>query len=146
MKKSNLVSGFVYLFIGTGCLLTALRTNTKIEALLYGFAGAGIAPGILTLCKYFYWSEHKEAYSEKLQKEEIELRDELKEKIRDKSGRYTYVLGLVVIAISIPFFVFLDQQQILQSNFVMIAFLFIYLIFQYVAGIVIFKHLMKKIQ
>ena len=146
MKKSNLAAGVIYLIIGIGCLLAALLTSTKIESLLYGFAGAGIAPGILILCKYFYWSEHKEAYSEKLQQEQIELNDELKEKIRDKSGRYAYILGLAVIAVSIPVFVLLDQLQILQSNFVMIAFLFIYLIFQYIAGIVIFKHILKKFQ
>ena len=146
MKKNNFITGIVYLLIGIGCLLTALLTSTKIEGLLCGFAGAGIASGILILCKYFYWSKHKEAYREKLQQEQIELNDELKEKIRDKAGRYTYILGLIVIAVSIPVFVILYQLQLIRSNLVIIAFLILYLIFQYVAGIVMFKHLLKKFQ
>ena len=144
MKKRHLLSGFAYLLVGLGCLLAALLTSTSIESLLYGLAGAGIAPGLLILWRYFYWSRHETAYQEKCQQEEIELKDELKEKLRDQSGRYTYLLGLIVIAIAIPVFVLLEQLQLLQSSFLMIGFLCAYLIFQYAAGIVIYQHLLKK--
>ncbi len=146
MKKSNLATGVVYMLLGIGCLLVALLTNTKLDSLLFGFAGAGIGPGCVMICKYFYWTSpnHKTEYHEKIKKEQIELHDELKEKLRDKSGRYTYVLGLVVVGIAIPTFAVLDKLQLIENSFSLILFLFFYLIFQYVAGVVIFKFLLKK--
>ena len=146
MKKSNLLTGIVYVVIGIGCLLVALLTNTKLDSLLFGFAGAGIGPGCVMICKYFYWTspKHKTEYHEKLNKEQIELHDELKEKLRDKSGRYTYVLGLVVVGMAIPVVAVLDKLQLIENSSLLIFFLFFYLIFQYVAGVVIFKFLLKK--
>lgn len=145
MKKSNLAVGIVYVLIGMGCLLAALLTNTKLDSLLCGFAGAGIGPGCFMIYKYFYWTspKHEKEYQDHLQQEQIELHDELKEKLRDKSGRYAYILGLIMIAISIPLFWVLDQLQLIES-FHLILFLSLYLIVQYVAGVVIFRHLLKK--
>ncbi len=149
MKKSNLVTGIVYVLIGIGCLLAGLLTNTKLDSLLFGFAGAGIGPGCVMICKYFYWSspKHEKEYHEKLEKEQIELHDELNEKLRAKAGQYTYVLGIVVIAVSMPIFVVLDALQLFtMNNLIFIGFLFIYLIFQIFAGNMIYKYLLKKFQ
>ncbi len=96
--------------------------------------------------KYFYWTspKHEKEYQEKLEKEQIELHDGLEEKLRDKSGRYTYVLGLMVVVGSIPVFTVQDKMQLIENSSLLIFFLFFYLIFQYVAGVVIFKLLLKK--
>ena len=56
MKKSHLITGIVYVLVGIVFLIAALFTETKINSLLFGFAGACIGPGILMICKYFYWS------------------------------------------------------------------------------------------
>ena len=103
MKKSNLITGILYVLFGVACLIVALLIETKLEGILWGFAGAGIFPGIMMICKYFYWSspENKERYEERLENERIEQHDELKTKIRDRAGRYTYSLGLLVVCFSI---------------------------------------------
>lgn len=56
MKKSNLITGILYVLFGVVCLIVALLIETKLEGILWGFAGAGIFPGIMMICKYFYWS------------------------------------------------------------------------------------------
>ena len=102
MKKSNLITGILYVLFGVVCLIVALLIETKLKSILWGFAGAGIFPGIMMICKYFYWSspKNKERYEERLENERIEQHDELKTKIRDRAGRYAYVLGLLVISFS----------------------------------------------
>ena len=103
MKKSNLITGILYVLFGVVCLIVALLIETKLEGILWGFAGAGIFPGIMMICKYFYWSspKNKEQYEERLENDRIEQHDELKTKIRDRAGRYAYGIGLVVICFSI---------------------------------------------
>ena len=145
MKKNNLAAGIVYVLIGILCLLAALLMNTHLTGLLCGFAGAGLASGCMMIYKYFYWASPKreKEYHEKLNQEQIELHDELKEKLRDKSGRYAYILGLMIAAVCIPIFAALDKLQIVESSS-LLYFLTFFLIVQYIAGIVIFKHLLKK--
>ena len=146
MKKSNLITGIVYLLAGIVFLGTALLTDTKLDGLFFGFAGAGIIPGIMMIFKYCYWSspKNKERYAEKLENEKIELHDELKEKLRDKSGRYAYTAGLFVIAVSMMLFAVLNSLEIVQTGNIIVLVLGGYLVFQIVIGIVIFNHLMKK--
>ena len=121
-------------------------TDTKLDGLFFGFAGAGIIPGIMMIFKYCYWSspKNKERYAEKLENEKIELHDELKEKLRDKSGRYAYTAGLFVIAVSMMLFAVLNSLEIVQTGNIIVLVLGGYLVFQIVIGIVIFNHLMKK--
>ena len=71
MKKSNLITGILYVLFGVVCLIVALLIETKLEGILWGFAGAGIFPGIMMICKYFYWSspKNKERYEERLENE-----------------------------------------------------------------------------
>lgn len=113
---------------------------------MFGFAGANIGPGLLIICKYFYWSspKNRERYQERLENEKIEQHDELKEKIRDKSGRYAYVLGLFVISISMVVFSVLGTLEIIDNSRMMVLYLGGYLVFQIVAGIVIFNRIIKK--
>ena len=121
-------------------------TDTKLDGLFFCFAGAGIIPGIMMIFKYCYWStpKNKERYAEKLENEKIELHDELKEKLRDKSGRYAYTAGLFVIAVSMMLFAVLNSLEIVQTGNIIVLVLGGYLVFQIVIGIVIFNHLMKK--
>ena len=136
----------MYLLAGIVFLGTALLTDTKLDGLFFGFAGAGIIPGIMMIFKYCYWSspKNKERYAEKLENEKIELHDELKEKLRDKSGRYAYTAGLFVIAVSMMLFAVLNSLEIVQTGNIIVLVLGGYLVFQIVIGIVIFNHLMKK--
>ena len=146
MKKSNLVIGIVYMLFGVACLIVALFAETKLEGILWGFAGAGIVPGIMMICKYFYWSslKNQKRYLERLENEQIEMHDELKTKVRDKAGRYTYILGLLVISASIFSFSILAALEIIDNVRMILLYLSGYLLFQVIAGIIIFNRLMKK--
>lgn len=146
MKKSNLITGILYVLFGVACLIVALLIETKLEGILWGFAGAGIFPGIMMICKYFYWSspKNKERYEERLENERIEQHDELKTKIRDRSGRYAYTLGLLIISFSILVFGVLGALDFIVNTRIIVLYLGAYLLFQVIAGIVIFNMLMRK--
>lgn len=146
MKKGNLLTGIFYVLFGAACLTAALLMETKLGGILWGFAGAGILPGIMMICKYFYWSSPKNRarYEERLENERIEQHDELKTKIRDKAGRYTYSLGLMVVSFSILVFGVLGKLGIVESARMIVLYLGGYLLFQVIAGMIIFNKLMKK--
>ena len=146
MKKSNLITGILYVLFGVVCLIVALLIETKLEGILWGFAGAGIFPGIMMICKYFYWSspKNKEQYEERLENDRIEQHDELKTKIRDRAGRYAYGIGLVVICFSILVFSILGASEVIDNARMIILYLSGYLMFQIITGIIIFNKLMKK--
>lgn len=146
MKKSNFVTGVLYVLFGVACLLTALMIETKLEGILWGFAGAGIMPGLVMIYQYFYWSApaNKEQYAELLENKRIEMHDELKTMIRDKSARYAYLLGLMVICFSILVFGILGALEVIANARMIVLYLSAYLLFQLIAGVVIFNQLMKK--
>ncbi|NYB73682.1 hypothetical protein HZF24_05955 [Sedimentibacter hydroxybenzoicus DSM 7310] len=146
MKKNNLLIGIMYVIVGVLFFLAATLTDSKLSSLLFGFAGAGIAPGIMMIYRYFYWNKpgNKERYAERMENEKIEQHDELKVKLRDKSGRYAYIFGLVAVSISIVAFSVLGQLEIIDNSRIIIFYLGGYLILQYIIGIVIFNRLLKK--
>lgn len=146
MKKSNLIVGMLYVLFGVTCLIVALLIETKLEGILWGFAGAGIFPGMMMICKYFYWSspKNKDRYEERLENEQIEMHDELKTKIRDKAGRYTYTLGMIILSFSILVFGILGALEVIENARMIVIYLSGYLLFQFIAGIVIFNKLMKR--
>lgn len=145
MKKSQLISGIIYTLLGLAILLAAIFTDTKI-GILYGIGGALTGPGLAMMGKYFYWSrpKNRQRYEERLENERIEMNDELKQKLRDRSGRYAYVLGLVTVSLSIFLISLLDSLGLIGDSRPMVLYLGAYLIFQLVAGIVIFNRLLKK--
>lgn len=146
MKKSSLITDFVYLAAGIILLTAALLTDSKLDSLLFGFAAAFICSGSVIICKYFYWNtpENKNRYLERLKNEKIEMQDELKVKLRDRSGRYAYIFGIVIISISLVIFSILGTLEIIDNSRIIILYLGEYLIFQIFAGIAIFNHLLKK--
>ena len=146
MKKSNLVVSIIYILLGIGCLIAGNFIDNGLDGLLFGFSGAGLGSGCISLYKYFYWNspKHEKEYKEKLKNEQIELHDELKEKLRDKSGRCAYILGLVIVAVSMPVFIILHELGIIENGLIIIAYLFAFLIVEDLAGIIIFKYLLGK--
>lgn len=146
MKKSTLYTGFVYIFVGIVSLLLALTTEFKIEAFLWGVAGAGIMPGILIIGKYFYWvqPERRAEYESRLKNETINLKDERKVMLRDKSGRWAYI-AMMILQVALMFiFSILSLLGYFYpfSKFACIG-LGILLILQYIFGIVAYNRLSK---
>ena len=146
MKKSYLMTGIIVVVFGIICLVIALMYETKVEGILWGFAGAGIIPGITAIGKYFYWSSPKNQarYEERLENERIEMHDELKTKVRDRAGRYSYTIGLLFISFSILIIGFLGALEIIEHTRLIVLYLSGYLVFQIAIGVVIFNRLMKK--
>lgn len=146
MKKSMFMTGLVYVLIGIVFLLCGVLLDTKLNSLFWGFAGAGIIPGLTMIYKYFYWTrpQNETKYKEKIEEENINLNDERKEKFRNQSGRYAYILGLITVCISIIIFSVLNYLDIIQNAKLLIIYLVAYAIFQYIVGILIFMYLNTK--
>ena len=146
MKKSDFWCGIVFLLAGLACGLTALCWDTPLDSLLCGFTGALLAPGILQLWKYRKWSrpENAAAYQEKLEQEQIDLRDERKEMLRNKAGRYAYLLGLALAYLAIIVFGLLGKLGVIQYCRELVLFLGVYVLVQYAAGVLIYRKLCEK--
>ncbi len=129
-------------------LLAALLWETRMESLLCGLFGAFAAPGVAQICKYVKWTRPKNAaiYQERLEQERIDLRDERKSMLRDKSGRYTYVLGMLTLSAAIIVFSVLEAFGVVgeTETSLMVLFLAGYRLFQFLAGIAIYRWLEKK--
>lgn len=115
----------------------------KITGLFYGLTGALAGGGIIIIIRYFYWQKNKEKYQEKIEAEEIEQQDELKQKLRDKAGRYAYLIGLLVIILSIIVYSVLGALNIMNTEHILI-YLGVYLISQVFIGIIVFNYLLKN--
>ncbi|WP_294468003.1 hypothetical protein [uncultured Anaerofustis sp.] len=147
MKKNNLMLGILYAILGSVFLIIAISHNdNKLSGVLWGLTGAMAGMGFSMIYKYIYWTrpKNKERYAEMLENERIDMHDELKEKLRDKSGRYAYVIALVVIALSMMVFSILSSLEIIKEGKLIVLYLGGLLVFLYVVGIIIYKRLLDK--
>lgn len=148
MKKSNLWFGVGMVAVGIVFLLTALLWDTPLDSLLCGFFGAFTVPGAIQIGKYVKWTRPKNVpiYRERLEQERIDLRDERKSMLRDKSGRYAYVFGLAVLTAAVLGFSVLQMLGVIgrEEGRLITLFLAFDLIVQYLAGIVFYCLLEKK--
>ena len=146
MKKSYLSCGLSFIGIGLILLVAAIIFDTRLQSLLCGFAGAFIGPGAVMVGKYFYWTTPKNAerYKEKLVNESIEIHDERNEALRNKAGRYAYLLCLLVTSISIVVFSVLGNLEIIENTRIVIIYLGGLFLFQIVSLFVFHRHLQKK--
>lgn len=102
MKRSNMIYGLIHVILSGISLCIAITFDAnKMSGVFYGLTGAFVAGGIVNIAQYFFWKRHNEKYEEKLEIERIEQQDELKQKLRDKSGRYAYLFGMFITALSI---------------------------------------------
>ncbi len=148
MKRSYLWTGIGMIALGLVCLAVAILWDTPLDSLLCGFSGAFAVPGAMQIWKYFKWTrlETLDSYRRHVEEEQIELRDERKEMLRNKSGRYAYILGLLVAALAILLFSVLDAFGVIEEDTasLMVLSLAGYALFQLVAGWVIYKLLEKR--
>lgn len=148
MKKSDLWTGIVFILTGLAFLAAALLWETPLESLFYGLFGACAAPGVAQICKYVKWTRPKNIplYQEMLEQEQIDLRDERKSMLRDRSGRYAYILGLLTVAVAMLVFAILEMLGIIGEDAAQLVILSLagYALFQLVAGWVIYRLLETK--
>lgn len=142
MSRKNLWIGIGYMLCGLLFLAAAILSKDKISSLFAGLSGGGLGGGIALLSKYFYWSraERIVRYRERMEAQDIEMKDERNILFRDKAGRYTYILSLVIISISILVFTVIDAMNLYKCKLI-ILYLSLLLIFLYAAGFFIYKRL-----
>ena len=144
MKKSNIIYGLTCIILsGISLYIAIIFDANKMSGVFYGLTGALGVGGIVSIAQYFYWKRHNEKYDEKLEIERIEQQDELKQKLRDKSGRYAYLIGMSITALSIMAYSLLGVLNIMDTEYIVI-YLSIYLISQLFIGKIVFNHLLRK--
>lgn len=84
-----------------------------------------------------------EEYDRRLCDEQIELHDELNEKLRDRAGRMAYIIGMVVTSVAILAFGWMGALRGAVPAKAVMIYLAAYLVFQYVLGVLIYKRLSK---
>ena len=98
--------------------------------------------------KYVKWTrlETADSLQRYLEEEQINLRDERKEMLRNKSGRYAYILGLLLTAAAILTFSALGKLGMVgeEAARLMLVVSSVYLLVQYAAGLVIYQLLERK--
>ena len=142
MKKNTLYIGIAYLVGGILLILFGIfGPQVPFENFIWGMGGSCIGPGIILIYKYLYWSkpENSSEYEKRIQLEQINRNDERKIMLRDKSGRITYIITLVILLVINIVFSFMNVDI-----FVLVT-LWSLLIFMYVGGIIIFNILSKKL-
>ena len=146
MKKSNLWWALGIAAAGTAFFLAGLLWETRLSSILCGIGGGWIFNSIAQLWRYIKWTrpENAEVYRKRLEQEQIDLHDERKEMLRNKSGRYAYILGLGVCCLAILVFSILGMLGVLEDCRAVVLFLGAYVIFQYAAGIVIYRRLERS--
>lgn len=146
MKKKYLAIGLVGLLIGVAGILCAIYLDPRISFVFGAIAGAGFGGGIVILMKYLYYiyPKNKIQYEKRLENEGIEQGDERKKHLRDKAGKYTYFLGLIITVFAIVVFIVLGNLEIILNYKIFVFYLCGYLVSQYIIGIIIFSYLNKK--
>ena len=146
MKKSYLNRGIICVLAGICFVLAAVFTESVFDGLLWGFAGGALGPGVGWIILHFYWSapKNQERYREIKEQEDINLHDELNEKLRDKSGRIAYHIGLLLICVSEIVFAILGKAGIITDHKVIVLYLFGLFLIQIVIGNVAYRQLRRK--
>ncbi|WP_295741979.1 hypothetical protein [uncultured Oscillibacter sp.] len=146
MKKSNLWCGAAYALLGLVFLLAGLLWETRLSSLCVGFGAGMLSSGVVQLARYRKWTRPQNAavYRQRLEEEQIDLRDERKEMLRDKSGRYAWLLGMALCAAAVVVFGVLGALEIVENSRLIVLCLAAYLIVQYGAGVLFYRRLSKK--
>ncbi|MDE7245353.1 MAG: hypothetical protein K2O18_15460 [Oscillospiraceae bacterium] len=117
MKTRDLWTGVGFVAAGILFLLAALLLNTPLGSLFCGLCGAFTVPGLAQIYRYVKWTSPRNApiYRERLEQEQIDLRDERKSMLRDRSGRYAYVLGMLILCAAMVAFYILGAFGVIGA-------------------------------
>jgi disulfide bond formation protein DsbB len=147
MKKSSLLFGIIALLIGIAALMAAInQTDNNINGILFGLAGSGIGLGIGTIINFIYWSsgKNKKRYEEILERKNIEVYDELNEKIRAKAGRITNSIGLAIIITLILTLTLFEALGFMTGGYVTVVILSFYMLVNFIVYVVVFNSVRKE--
>ena len=136
----------MFVLAGIAFILAGIFTESVLDGLLWGFGGGALVPGIGMIIKYYYWSSPKNEghYREIQELNDINFHDELNEKLRDKSGRIAYLIGLLILCVSEVVFSVLGKLGVITEHKVIVLYLFGLITVQIIIGYVVFHQLRKK--
>lgn len=147
MKKNRLYVGVGYFICGILLVLLAIFTEFSFEAFIWGLSGAALGPGVCMIFQYIYWSKPERAieYEEKVENQRIEMNDERRIMLRDKSGRITnqimsYVLVIIIFIVSV-----LSVFSIMVISKWVLIVLGLLILFQFICWVVVYNKLDKKL-
>lgn len=140
----KIISSAALTLAGAGLLALAIALPGS-PAILAGFGGGCIGGGLAVLAKELYWSsgDRVAQRAERLELEQINRTDELKQHLRYRAGWLIYLLTLGIITISLVVFAVFGTLNMINAR-LMLAYLGSLWIFMYVAGIVAFRVLQKR--
>lgn len=146
MKKSYLIEGIVSVLAGIAFILVGIFTESKLDGLFWGFGGGALGPGLGMIIKYCYWSSPKneERYREIREQKDIEDHDELNIRLRDRSGRIAYLIGLLILCVSEVVFSILGKMGVITNHKIIVLYLVGLMIVEIVIGNAVFYQLKKK--
>ncbi|MGO5072982.1 hypothetical protein ACTQ4K_03335 [Clostridium sporogenes] len=142
MKKSMFYTGIGYLICSiTLILFVKFGPNVSFKGVIIGFASALILPGSIIIYKYIRWTKPQNIaiYEARIKEEQINLYDERKIMIRDKSGYITYTIMTWVLLFANLIF------STMRIKTIVLVVLWGLWLFQYICGVVVFKYLDKKL-
>ena len=148
MEKKVLYKAMISIGLGLAFIMVSFLFEFPNESFLWGFGGGGIGSGTMMLFKYIHWSkpENQKEYSHIIKKQTIELSDERKVMLREKSASITGMIMLGIYCLFIILFAILNTLGYLpQLSQYLISGLSILIIIQITSGIIIFNHLNKKL-
>lgn len=146
MKKRNFYYGLACVILGAGLIVLGFVLNTRFSSMICGGGGGILGGGIAQLYRWRKWTrpETADTYREKLEQEQIDLRDERKTMLRDKSGRYAYLFSMALCLAVIFVLCVLSVLEVTDFAFPAVLLLTVYVIIQYLAGLVFYRRLSEK--
>lgn len=140
MKKNVVVTSLLFI-CGIALIIIGLFTETLTHgSTIFGMGNAFIGGAVVIFYKYVYRlnPKNKLGYEEYLKNKKINLYDERKIMLREKSGRITYAIMFVVLIILNIVFTFIGVEKWI------IATLWGVIAFKYICGVAVFYYLAKK--
>lgn len=147
MKKSTLICSIIALVIGIAALMAAVnQPEGGFAGILFGLAGSGIGLGIGGVLSFIYWSlgKNQKRYEEILAAKNIEVNDELNQRIRDKAGRITNSIGLAIIIALIITLTLFEALGFITTGYMTVVILAFYLLFRMIIYIIVFNSVRKE--
>ncbi|MDD2957522.1 MAG: hypothetical protein PHR92_03225 [Lachnospiraceae bacterium] len=137
MNKKDKITMVVYIMVGISMMIIGIIIDVDYYSSLIFAMGAGLSlNSIMQFVRYYHNTkpENIESYKEKLRKQNIDLMDERKILLRNKSGYITWAITMVCC------FVASFIAALLKSENIVIIILFVIGVAEYVAALIVYKY------
>lgn len=141
MKKKERVILSIYIVIGISLITIGIKTDIDYYSTLILAMGFALTVNSVVQFVRFWHNtrpENVEKYQEKIRKQSIDINDERKVQLRNRSGYITWVINMI------GFFIAAFIAGLLRTNGLIIGILFGIGVLEYVVAFVIYKYMCKN--